>query len=128
MKFNNFDFEQKIMECWGVVEDFKVLGQGVMDIGMTEDQIANALIGLEQMYDLKFQQLFSMFEQSLKKPVPNFRNVNRFEVINHVLDFDKEGFGRALVFKQGESFTVKTSLQDDGKTLKIFLSNNEEVI
>jgi hypothetical protein len=30
---------------------------------MTEDQIANALLGLETLYELKFNKLWSMFEQ-----------------------------------------------------------------
>jgi hypothetical protein len=47
------------------------------------------------------------------------RHVNRFEVINHLSD----GTGREVVVWKGEPFAVKPSLQDDGRTLKIFLTD-----
>jgi hypothetical protein len=34
---------------------------------MTEDQIANALIGLETLYELKFNKLWYMFEQGVQQ-------------------------------------------------------------
>ena len=65
MKFNRFDFEQQLLECWGVTTDIKTVYEGVCDSNpaMTEDQITNALIGLEALYELKFEKLWHMFEQ-----------------------------------------------------------------
>lgn len=67
MNFNRFDFEQQLLECWGVTKDIKTVYEGVCDSSpaMTEDQIANALIGLETLYELKFNKLWSMFEQGV---------------------------------------------------------------
>lgn len=45
--------------------------------------------------------------------------VNRFEVINHLSD----GSGREVVVWNGEPFKVETSLQDQGQTLKVFLTD-----
>ena len=67
MKFDRFDFEQQILECWNITKDIKTVYEGVCDSSppMTEDQIGNALMGLETLYELKFNKLWSMFEQSV---------------------------------------------------------------
>jgi len=49
--------------------------------------------------------------------------VNRFEVINHLSD----GSGREVVVWKGKSFKVEYSLQDDGQTLKVFLTDIEQL-
>jgi hypothetical protein len=64
---NRFDFEQQIMKCWNVTDDIDTLYKGVGDVGMTEDQIMNVLLGMKEIYDLKFNELFSTFEQLIKK-------------------------------------------------------------
>ncbi len=49
--------------------------------------------------------------------------VNRFEIIDHT----KAGEGRAFVKREPESspFVVETDIQDEGRTLKIFLRDKE---
>lgn len=49
--------------------------------------------------------------------------VNRVEVINHTKPIE-EGGGRAYVFWEDKA-KVELSLQDDGRTLKIFISNGD---
>jgi len=67
MNFNRFDFEQQLLECWNVTKDIRTVYEGVCDSSpaRTEDQIANALLGLETLYELKFNKLWSMFEQGV---------------------------------------------------------------
>jgi hypothetical protein len=63
-----FDLEQRIMQCWQVVDDLDVLTTHMLDVKkMSEDEIANALIGMKQLYDMKFHSLMSTFEQYLKE-------------------------------------------------------------
>ena len=50
----------------------------------------------------------------------NTEKVTRIEVIDHTKSLE-EGGGRCYV-KWGEGIKVETSLQDDGTTLKIFIS------
>ena len=62
-----FDFEQQIMDCWGVCDDIKTITK-IHDLhGLSEDQLMNALIGLETMYQMKFEILFDMFERLIKE-------------------------------------------------------------
>lgn len=63
MKYDQFDFEQQIMNCWNVTTDLKDLNEGVLESSLSRDQIANALIGIEQLYNIRFEKLFRMFEQ-----------------------------------------------------------------
>jgi hypothetical protein len=67
MKYDRFEHEQQIMSCWNICEDLKELSIGVMEHDMTQDQIANVLIGLEELYKLKFERLFNQFELSIKE-------------------------------------------------------------
>lgn len=67
--FNRFDFEQQIMDCWHVVDDVKTVSKYVMDAPLEagrEDKIANMLIGIEALYQAKFEELFRQFEQMIK--------------------------------------------------------------
>ena len=62
------DIEENIMDCWSVCNDletvFKQIGDGERD--PTQDEMMNALIGMQQLYQWKFEQLFYKFEQILK--------------------------------------------------------------
>jgi hypothetical protein len=67
MKYNQFDHEQQIMQCWGICEDLATLSEGVLERDLTPDQITNILLGMEQLYQLKFQKLFEYYEQSIQQ-------------------------------------------------------------
>ena len=70
-----FDLEQRIMQCWGIVDDIDMLFTHVLDSDPppTHDDIANVLLGLKQLYDMKFYTLFSTFEKYLAEK----HNANR---------------------------------------------------
>ena len=70
-KFDRFDFEQQIMSCWNVTSDLKDLNEAVVDSDLTKDQISNILTGIEQMYQIRFDKLFSQFEQLIKEQHEN---------------------------------------------------------
>ena len=71
-----FDLEQRIMQCWDVVDDLDVLFSAVCDSSppLTEDQIANTLLGMKQLYDMKFYALMSTFEKYLKEQLNGRHN------------------------------------------------------
>lgn len=63
-----FDLEQDIMNCWSVVEDIKELSRCKMDRRkMTEDEVNNYLLGLETIYQVKFERLFETFEMLIRQ-------------------------------------------------------------
>lgn len=64
---DRFDLEQNIMKCWNVTEDVDLLYRSVMEKNMTTDDIANALLGIKTLYDLKFDELFSNFESMIRE-------------------------------------------------------------
>ena len=64
---NRFTMEQEIMGCWNVVEDLKLLNEGVLERDLTRDQISNILLGMQELYQLKFDILFQTFEQLIRE-------------------------------------------------------------
>lgn len=64
-EFDRFDFEQKILECWNITKDIRDLNEQYMNSEMTEDNVSNYLLGLETIYEVKFDQLFNMFEKMI---------------------------------------------------------------
>ena len=65
----NLELEQHIMECWGMVDDVNLLYKEVMDNDLHKDQdkLANALLGLCTIYEMKFEQAFNTYEETLKQ-------------------------------------------------------------
>ena len=61
-KYDRFDFEQQIQKCWIITDDLGEVAESILDRDLTPDQTVNALTGLQQMYELKFNKLWDMFE------------------------------------------------------------------
>ena len=58
-----YELEPMIMDCWHECNDleavFKQIGDGERD--PTQDELMNALIGMQQLYEWKFEQLFNKY-------------------------------------------------------------------
>lgn len=61
-KKDRFELEQQILECWGICEDLDTLMEAVLEQDLTRDSIANVLLGMKELYSLKFQRTFNTFE------------------------------------------------------------------
>ncbi len=60
---SRFDFEQLLLECWHVTNDVEHVYDFVMESDdLDQDKIANLLLGISSIYELKFQKLFDMFD------------------------------------------------------------------
>ena len=62
---DRFDLEQQISECWNVTSDIRQVCEYVLDAPLEpnrEDKISNMLLGIEELYNLKFQKLFNTLE------------------------------------------------------------------
>lgn len=64
---DRFDLEQNIMKCWNVTEDIHLIYENVMEKEMTQDEIANALLGMHQLYEMKFNKLWDNFEKLIEE-------------------------------------------------------------
>ena len=64
-----YELEQHIMECWQLVDDVNLLCKEVMDNDLHNDQdkLANALLGLHTIYQIKFEHTFKTYEETLKQ-------------------------------------------------------------
>ncbi len=84
-KFDRFDFEQQIMECWNVTSDIKTVTEYLLDAPLEadrEDKIANMLMGIEALYQVKFDKLFLQFEALVRDHAHyldrDFKGINEF--------------------------------------------------
>lgn len=59
---DRFDLEQNIMKCWNITDDIDLVYKNVMESDMSTDDIANALLGLKTLYDMRFEELFNNFD------------------------------------------------------------------
>ena len=59
---DRFDFEQQIQKCWMITDDIYELAEAVLEHGFTTDQTTNVLFGMKEMYELKFNKLWDLFE------------------------------------------------------------------
>lgn len=64
---NQFELEQQILSCWHVTDDIKLVFDAVVNGTMTNYEIANVLLGLQTVYNLKFEQCFRTFEKYLQE-------------------------------------------------------------
>lgn len=57
-----FDLEQGIMRMWGTADDLELLYSNVMEKEMSKDDIANALLGLISLHNMRGEKCFGVFE------------------------------------------------------------------
>jgi hypothetical protein len=69
MPSDRFDFEQQIQKCWLVTEDIAEVAEGILERDLDKDQIVNALTGIQQLYELKFNKLWDLFEDVMMAEV-----------------------------------------------------------
>lgn len=60
---DTYDAEQEIFRAWHIIDDLKTVLEGVLDRDFTPDQTANALQGLIEIYDIRFQHIVQDFQQ-----------------------------------------------------------------
>jgi hypothetical protein len=67
MKNNDlkFELEQAILDAWHVVDDIDTVYHH--SDHRNEDQLMNLLLGIKELYQLKFEKLFDTFEQYTKE-------------------------------------------------------------
>lgn len=69
MKNYQFKVEQGILDCWQITDEIKHIYTSYDNPNVTEDNRFNMLLGLHDLYNLKFEQLFDSYEQLLKEQI-----------------------------------------------------------
>jgi hypothetical protein len=59
----NFDLEQQILDCWGIVDELGLVYEELCDENITIDRTTNVLLGMKELYQIKFDRLFRTFEK-----------------------------------------------------------------
>jgi hypothetical protein len=62
-----FDLEQQILNCWNITDDLDLYNERYDS--MTEDQRMNYIIGLQELYNQKFERMWNTFEQLVQDKV-----------------------------------------------------------
>ena len=67
-EYDRFNLEAEIMNVWNTKDDLESITSRMMDDPdpMSEDDIANVLIGLSELHDIRCKKLFNVFESMVK--------------------------------------------------------------
>jgi len=60
-KIDRFTLEEQIMQCWGVTDDLDMIYH-TEALYQDEDRMMNVLLGVQELYKIRFQRLFDTFE------------------------------------------------------------------
>lgn len=101
-----FDLEQAIMSCWNITTDLHTLLEEIIEGDLTNDQISNVILGLETLYEIKFNKAFRIFEEYIKE------SKNTEEELEFVED--ENGYFR---FRQRPTQTFILSLEDEDESI-----------
>lgn len=66
MTINRLTFEDNITACEGVIDDLDTLLEEVIEGEPTRDEISNVLLGMSEIYKIRFRKLRREFEFMLK--------------------------------------------------------------
>ena len=101
MSADRFDFEQQIQKCWMVTDDIYELAEAILEHGLTTDQITNVLFGMKEMYELKFNKLWDLFEDPIMNIVRENKMLNEecaaLRAQLQESDPDTHGYGIAAI-------------------------------
>ena len=61
------ELEQNIMNCWHIVDDLDLLEESVMERDMSTDDVANILLGMKSLYQIRFEKCFDSFEDVMRE-------------------------------------------------------------
>jgi len=91
---DRFDLEDAIMKAWHTTDDIKAFYTSAEH--MNEDQVINALIGLEIFAEMRFNELWNTYEQCISNGVFDDSTTRGAEIAK-ALDEATEGFGQEQI-------------------------------
>ena len=91
---DRFDLEEAIMNAWRTSDDIKAFYNS--SEYMDEDQVMNALMGLEIFAEMRFNELWNTFEKCISNGVFD-DSTKRGEEIAKALDATPQSFGQEQI-------------------------------
>jgi hypothetical protein len=88
-KYVQFDLEQQIMQCWNIVDELKLLNELILEKDLSKDDISNIILGLETLYQHKFDKCFQLFEELLKETKNKMKSL-KVEHLDNMLTPDDD--------------------------------------
>jgi len=58
---DRFELEDAIMACWHTADDLKLVTKQILEGADDKDNLANALIGIQELHNLRCQRVFDIF-------------------------------------------------------------------
>jgi hypothetical protein len=62
---NRFDLEQAITQCFQTSEDIDLLCEKILNSGVSPDEIADTLLGIKKLNDLRCEKAFYIMEDMI---------------------------------------------------------------
>ncbi len=59
------DVKNQIMGCWNILKEIKSLNEAILETSIEQDKIINILLGIQELYQTKFEKLERMFNQNI---------------------------------------------------------------
>jgi hypothetical protein len=98
---DRFDFEQQIQKCWMVTDDIREISEAIVEGKLVgKDSITKALNGVSELYDLKFNKLWDLFEHPIMDIVRENKMLNEeCAAMREQLEsaYDGQGYGIAAI-------------------------------
>jgi hypothetical protein len=64
---DRFELEEAIAACFNTTEDLKLITGKVLEGGTTPDMLANTLIGVQELHDLRCQRVMDIFSALVER-------------------------------------------------------------
>jgi len=64
---NRFELEQDILNAWKITDDIEMVYSSILEKELDKDTICNALLGLHTIYEMRFERMWSTFENLVSK-------------------------------------------------------------
>lgn len=66
MESSRFELEQALTACWGTKEDLEMVYEEALEGDSSKEDLANALLGLARLHDMRSAKAFRIFEELVK--------------------------------------------------------------
>lgn len=66
MESSRFDLEEAMTACWGTKDDLELLYEEALEGDSSKEDLANALLGLIKLHDMRCERAFRIFEELVR--------------------------------------------------------------